>query len=248
MNLDMASSALVCHRQSELAHELLRRWGWATYSEPETGQHWYCTLQEPYCHSWKPPWEYIIAKMVAPHLAIHWHPLGPLHRHQGEPPSSPPRPPGVPPPQPGEPLSSPPRPPEVPPPCTHHSQLSWDGEPWPVGVKVQIWAENIVPSYEKLGSMWSMMDARIFADDKTGWDESWPKMSSAFHLFEWTRMATRGGYCGASAQCLNCKSICRIQWDRHTPELELAAQRAKWLSFFGCRFTVPGDPKAVRVL
>ena len=92
-----------------------------------------------------------------------------------------------------------------------------------------------------------MMDDRIFRGDKTGWWECWPKMSSSFHLFEWTHMATGGGYCGASAQCLHCKRICRIKWESYIPELELAESRAKWLSFFLCKFTVPGDAKAVRV-
>ena len=106
---------------------------------------------------------------------------------------------------------------------------------------------NIVDSEHKLESMWSSMDARVFRGDKTGWSECWEIMSNALHLFEWTRMNTSGGYCGAYAQCLFCKRVCSIQWDKYTAEKELAAQRAKWLSFFGCRFTEPGDPNAVRV-
>ena len=249
----MASSALVCHRNWDLAAELLRRCGWAAYLDPETQQYWFCTLQEPYLCSWAPPWEFIIAQMVATDLArLHFtaQPLPPIPLEwmqpaSQEPAAAPPPPPGVPPPPSREPppLLPPPRPP----PCPHHSPLSWDGEPWPVGIRVQIWEENIVESQEKLGSMWSMMDNRIFKGDKTGWRECWPRMSSAFHLFEWTRMATGGGYCGASAQCLKCKAMCSIQWDRKFSELELAAERAKWLSFFGCKYTVPGDPNAVPV-
>ena len=241
-----------------MAGELLRRCGWAAYLDPETKQHWYCTLQEPSLCSWTPPWEFIMAQMVAPDLArlqftVHPLPLEPSLEPPPpdlEPPplhftAPPPALPGVPPPPP---IGQPPPLPGPPPQCPHHSQLSWDGKPWPVGGKVQIWEGNILDSQERLSSLWSMMDDRIFSGDKTGWWDCWPIMSRSFHLFEWTRMgATSGGYCGASAQCLNCKRICRIRWDSYTPELELEAGRAKWLCFFGCRYNVPGDPNAVRV-
>ena len=42
-----------------------------------------------------------------------------------------------------------------------------------------------------------------------------------------------------------CQRRCTIQWNKSTEELELAALRAKWLSFFRCRFNRPGDPGAV---
>ena len=110
-----------------------------------------------------------------------------------------------------------------------------------------MWQDNIVQSREKLGDMWNMMNDRIFRGDKTGWYDCWVKMDSAFEKFEWTRMSTKGGYCGASALCLKVKMVCCITWDSYSQALELAKGRAKCLSFFGCKFNTSGDPNVVPV-
>ena len=59
------------------------------------------------------------------------------------------------------------------------------GHIWPFQ-RQRIWMP--MEPKEKLGSMWSMMDARTFKGDKTGWRECWHRMSAHFQRFEWSSM------------------------------------------------------------
>jgi hypothetical protein len=129
--------------------------------------------------------------------------------------------------------------------CTHHERLSWDGSPFPheSQYSVTIWHQNVIDSMELLKSWCQSMDDRIFVTDKTGWSECWMRMTDpySFNLLLFTHMKTSGGYCGSSVECRRCGLVCKIQWDKDSSHSDMQKARARWLSYFGCPYTVPGS-------
>ena len=125
-----------------------------------------------------------------------------------------------------------------------HVQQRYDGKPFPFArdLSCMIDDENYVEvtNGEEFGNWGQSLDSRIFHGNKVGWKQGWQTMLRLRDEFKWTKMATTGGYCGATAECRRCGRTVGMSWNKNSTDFERAHARAAWLSFFGGSYAIPG--------